>query len=143
MLYKKGETAHSEHLHRAPRATGHGVSVEGKAHSALGEQLGEPLEAATHGTTHAMVLEGVLKTAHRAQHMVGDRAHRAEVVLNLACWTRSSRKQAPACYTSARQHAGRCETGARLGTRGPHLHMLPKGITVTGTKHGAVPVKSR
>ena len=52
MLYKKGETAHSEHLHRAPRATGDGVSVEGKAHSALGEQLGEPLEAATQGTTH-------------------------------------------------------------------------------------------
>ena len=121
MLYKKGETAHSEHLHRAPRATGHGASVEGKAHSALGEQLGEPLEAATHGTTHAMVLEGVLKTAHRAQHMVGDRAHRAEVVLNLACWTRSSRKQAPAAILAR----GSTPAGVKLardciGTRGPH-----------------------
>ena len=52
MLYKKGETAHSEHLHRAPRATRHGVSGEGK-HSALDEQL----------------VKGVVKTVHRVQEI--------------------------------------------------------------------------
>ena len=65
------------------------------------------------GPRTAVVLEGVLKAVHRVQHKVGCRAHQAEVVLNSACWAKSSRKQAPACYTSARQHA-RCETSTRL-----------------------------
>ena len=113
MLYKKGETAHSEHPHRAPRATRRGVSGKSKAHFALGAT-----GRATGGSNardHILhwCSEGVLKTAHRVPHMVGGRAHRAEVVRDLACWTGSSRKQAPACYTSARQHASRCETGTR------------------------------
>ena len=52
ILHRKGETARSEHLHRAPRAIGHGGSVGGRAHTALGEPMDEPLEAVTHGTTH-------------------------------------------------------------------------------------------
>ena len=66
------------------------------------------------GPRTAVVLEGVLKAVRRVQHTVGYRAHRAEVVLDMACWAKSSRKQAPACYTSARPHANRCETGTRL-----------------------------
>ena len=111
---QRGETAHSEQLQHAPRAKGHGVEVEGKAQTALGDTLGEPPEAATIGTHSALVLGGVLKAALRVQHMVGEQAHQAEVVRNLAGRTWSSRKQAPACYTSARQHAGRCETHKSL-----------------------------
>ena len=66
------------------------------------------------GPRTAVVLEGVPKAVHRVQHKVGYRAHLAEVVQDMACWAKSSRKQAPACYTSARQHASRCETGTRL-----------------------------
>ena len=43
---QRGETAHSEQLQHAPRAKGHGVEVEGKAQTALGDTLGEPPEAA-------------------------------------------------------------------------------------------------
>ena len=56
-----------------------------------------PLEAVTHGTTHCGGAERVLKAVHRVQQKAGYRAHQAEVVLTLACWTESSRKQAPAC----------------------------------------------
>ena len=66
------------------------------------------------GPRTAVVLEGELKAVHRVQHKVGYRAHQAEVVLNLACWTKSLPKQASACYTSARQQASRCETVTRL-----------------------------
>ena len=66
------------------------------------------------GPRTAVVIEGVLRALHRVQHKVGYRAHQAEVVLNSACWAKRSRKQAPACYTSARQQASRCETGTRL-----------------------------
>ena len=66
------------------------------------------------GPRTAVVLEGVLKAVHWVHHTVGYRAHLAEVVLKMACWAKSSRKQAPACYTSARPHANRCETGTRL-----------------------------
>ena len=45
------------------------------------------------GPRTAMVLEGVLKAVHWVQHTVGYRAHLAEVVLNMACWAKSLRKQ--------------------------------------------------
>ena len=80
------------------------------------------------GPHTAVVLEGVLKAVHRVQHKVGCRAHQAEVVLNSACWAKSSRKQAPACYTSARHHASRCETGTRLHwDQGPALAHAANG----------------
>ena len=66
----------------------------------------------------------------------GNRAHPAEVVLKMACWVKSSRKQAPA-YILAQ---GRTPTEVKLAqncirTRGPHWHMLQEGTAVTGTRH--------
>ena len=72
------------------------------------------------GPHTAVVLEGVLKAVHWVQHTVGYRAHLAEVVLNMACWAKSSRKQAPACYTSASTPAGVKLALDCIGTRGPH-----------------------
>ena len=70
------------------------------------------------GPRTAVLLEGVLKAVHWVQHTVGYRAHLAEVVLNSACWAKSSRKQAPACSTSTL--AGVKLARDCIGTRGPH-----------------------
>ena len=73
---------------------------------------------------------------HGVQQKTDEQAHQAEVVLTMACWTESSRKQAPAYYTSARQHASRCETGtkAHWDQESAQAHAA-RGIAVTGTTH--------
>ena len=69
-----------------------------------------------------------LKVELRAQPKIGRLAHQAAVVLNSAGWTKSSRKQAPACYTSARHQASRCETDVAL--------LWDKVLTGTGSRAG-------
>ena len=56
-------------------------------------------------TARVLKVEGGAKGAAQA----GRLAHKAAVVLNLADWSESSRKQALACYTSARHQASRCD----------------------------------
>ena len=69
-----------------------------------------PLVLADHGTTHCEGAEGGAKGGAKGAAQAGRLAYKAAVVLNLADWSGSSRKQAPACYTSARRQASRCET---------------------------------
>ena len=77
--------------------------------------MDEPLDA-DHHWDHARqkCLKVELKVELRAQPKIGRLAHQAAVVLNSAGWTKSSREQAPACYTSARHQASRCETDVAL-----------------------------
>ena len=56
------------------------------------------------------VLKVERKVKLRVQPKLGGLAHKAAVVLDLADWSESSRKQTPACYTNARHQASRCET---------------------------------
>ena len=61
----------------------------------------------------------------RLQPKIGRLAHQAAVDLSSAGWAKSSREQAPACYTSARHKP----TGVRqmchcVEAKGPHVHML-------------------
>ena len=55
------------------------------------------------------------------------------IVRNLTCWAASSRKRAPACYTSESHRARRCETRAKpRWDQWSGWHILNEGITDTG-----------
>ena len=54
------------------------------------------------------------KVERRLQPKVGRLAHQAAAELGSAGWAKSSREQAPACYTSAGHQANRRETGVAL-----------------------------
>ena len=77
--------------------------------------MDEPLDA-DHQWNNApqRCLKVELKVKLRVQPKIGRLAHQAAAVLNSAGWTKSSREQAPACYTSARHQASRCETDVAL-----------------------------
>ena len=74
----------------------------------------------------------------RLQPKIGRLAHQAAVDLGSAGWAKSSREQAPAYYTSARQ-ANRRETDVALrGDQGSHPLTCCKtrnSLTGTGTEH--------
>ena len=70
----------------------------------------------------------------RLQPKIGRLAHPAAVVLSSAGWTKSSREQAPACYTSARHQSNRRETDvALLWDQGSSLAHAAERATLTDT----------
>ena len=133
-------------MHRGP----HGVVYQEKARRTLHwEQLGVP-PAATQGTTSCTGAARCAEDGTQSTAYGGRPSCRAEVGRDLACWTGSLRKQAPTCYTSARQHASRCETGTRWhwdqgsalahAAKGHHGHSRwPTGKAARCRKMGAQP----
>ena len=80
--------------------------------------MGEPLDADHHwDNARQRCLKMELKVELRAQPKIGRLAHQAAVVLNSAGWTKSSREQAPACYTSGIKPAGVRQMWHCSGTR--------------------------